>query len=298
MANWLRSDPFMKGALVMLAIALWFIWMAIASLDPNWHPHSSIARLVALMPPMARFAFHAALALFCGLVGIGLARFRLNIDQIDVRLDAIRAKSVLGWQEARWADVDRILYRANSPFPAIAVVRKNPTFMDHLLLRSRCGVLLRPDAYERALRQIPPQYTKLLQALPSLAQRPPAARPAGKVPEAVKHLAIVIPVSVGGVILRRYDPFAFKVAISLLVGSCSVYTLWMLRRLWHDPARQGDARWLFYLLACFIAHRNLHWDGIFCLPFVDPVGDLPLESCTPATCLNGGSAQFCPFCLK
>ncbi|RWM02306.1 MAG: hypothetical protein EOR71_28480 [Mesorhizobium sp.] len=249
MANWLRSDPFMKGALLMVAIALGFIWMAIASLDPDWHTHSWPARLVALMPPMARFAFHGVLALFCGLVGIGLARIRLNINQIDVRLDGIRAKSVIGWQEARWADVDRILHRATSPFPAIAVVRKNPTFIDYLLLRSRFGVLLRPDTYERALRQIPPQYTKLLHAYPSLAQRPPANRPAGKVPEAVKHLVIVIPISVGGVILRRYDPFAFKVAVSLLVGGCSVYTLWMLRRLWHDPGRQGDGRWVFYLLA-------------------------------------------------
>ncbi|MFK0691126.1 hypothetical protein ACFX5Q_23430 [Mesorhizobium sp. IMUNJ 23033] len=260
MANWLKSDPIMKGALLMLAIALWCIWMAIASLDPNWHPHSSLARLVALMPPMARFAFHAALALFCGLAGIGLARIRLNIDQIDVRLDGIRAKSVLGWQEARWADVDRILYRATSPFPAIAVVRKNPTFMDHLLLRSRFGVLLRPDAYDRALRQIPPQYTKLLHAYPytkllhaypSLV-RPPAARPTGKVPETLKHLAIVIPLAVGGIILQRYDPFAFKVAISLLASGCSVYALWTLRRLWHDPARQGDERWVFYLLALLL----------------------------------------------
>jgi hypothetical protein len=242
-ANWLKSDPFMKGALVMLAVALWCIWMAIASLDPNWTIHSWPARLVALMPPMARFAFHATLALFCGLVGIGLARIRLNIDQVDIKLDAIRAKSVVGWQEARWADVDLILHRPTLPFPAIAVVRKNPTFTDYLLLRSRFGVLLRPDAYERVLRQIPPQYTKLLRTYPSLVQRPAVARPAEKIPEALKHLAIVVPVSVGGVILRRYDPFAFKVAVSLLVGGFSIYALSMLRMLWRDPARQGDARW-------------------------------------------------------
>ncbi|UVK55631.1 hypothetical protein DBIPINDM_002173 [Mesorhizobium sp. AR02] len=164
MANWFRSDPFMKGALVMIALALCCIWMAIASLDPDWNVHSWPAHLVALMPPMARFAFHAALALFCGLVGIGLARIRLNVDQVQIRMDGIRAKSVLGWQDARWADIDHILYRATTAFPAIAVVRKNPTVMDHLLLRSRFGVLLSPDAYDRTLRQVPPQYTKLLRA--------------------------------------------------------------------------------------------------------------------------------------
>lgn len=162
--NWFRSDPFLKGALLMIALALWCTWMAIASLDPNWHVYSWPARLVALMPPTARFALHAALAFFCGLVGIGLGRIRLNIDHVEIRMDGIRAKSVLGWQEARWADIDQILYRATTAFPAIAVVRKNPTVMDHLLLRSRFGVLLSPDVYDRTVRQVPPQYKKLLRA--------------------------------------------------------------------------------------------------------------------------------------
>jgi len=156
----------MKGALLMMAMALWCIWMAIASLDPNWHVYSWPARLVALMPPMARFAFHAGLALFCGLVAIGLARIRLNVGQVEIGLAGIRTKSVLGWQEARWAEIDHILYRATTAFPAIAVVRKNPTVMDRILLRSRFGVLLRPDTFDRTLRQIPPQHRKLLHAHP------------------------------------------------------------------------------------------------------------------------------------
>ncbi|TPI17196.1 hypothetical protein FJW06_02485 [Mesorhizobium sp. B4-1-3] len=242
----------MKGALLMVAIALWFIWMAIASLDPNWHGYSWQARLVALMPPTARFAFHAALAFFCGLLGIGLARIRLNIDQIDVRLDAIRVKSVFGWQEALWADVDHILYRATSPFPAIAVVRKNPTFIDHLLLRSRFGVLLRPDTYDRVRQRIPPQYRNQLRAY-SYPAWAPAARPTGQ----LSHVVIVISLAVGGVILRRYDPFAFKVAVSLLAGGCSAYTLWLLRKLWRDPVSQPDTRWMFYLLLLLVTGMNI-----------------------------------------